>query len=117
MKKGFTLVELLGVIVILGIIGVLISPLVLNLINESRSDVDNEQVEAIKRAAKEYTTAHMYSLNCEPTCRVTIQTLIDEGYLEAKSIKNSTTGTDVSSSEQIEINWNGSKYTYKYPIN
>ena len=38
MKKGFTLIELLAVIVILAIIAVIAVPIVLNIIEESKSN-------------------------------------------------------------------------------
>ena len=48
MKKGFTLVELLGVIVILGIVGVIVTPLIMNAINESRQTASDSQKIAIE---------------------------------------------------------------------
>ena len=60
-KKGFTLVELLGVIVILGIIGLIVTPLVLGTINDSEENVNEMQVETIKRAAK-IMRMHMFLL-------------------------------------------------------
>ena len=57
--KGFTLVELLGVIVILAIIFTLISPTVTNIIVESRQTVYQKQIKAILNAAYDFTLQHL----------------------------------------------------------
>ena len=41
MKKGFTLVELLGTIVILGIIAVIAFPAIINQITDARGDIND----------------------------------------------------------------------------
>ena len=54
MKKGFTLVEILAVIIVLGIVSLIAVPRVLNIIEESRTDKLYAQKLIAKRAAKEY---------------------------------------------------------------
>ena len=51
-KKGFTLVELLAVIVILGIITVIAVPKVLDIINKSRESASNSSIKLVKDAIK-----------------------------------------------------------------
>lgn len=121
MKKGFTLVELLGVIVILGIIGLIVTPLVLGTINDSEENVDKMQVEAIKRAAKNYANAHVYTLDCEGnstscTVYITIGDLKAEGYLEDKDIVDATTDKTIPDSTRVGIVINNGKFSYKYPV-
>ena len=49
-KKGFTLVELLAVIVILGVIGTITAPIVINLIDDSRQSAFKSSLNGIKKA-------------------------------------------------------------------
>ena len=45
MKKGFTLIELLAVIVILAIIALIATPIVLNIINDTKERVQYLEVQ------------------------------------------------------------------------
>ena len=59
MKKGFTLIELLGVIVILAIIALIASPIVLNIINDSK-------INSVKSSASMYLkAAELYIANAQ----------------------------------------------------
>lgn len=53
-KKGFTIVELLGVFILLGIIAVLITPSILNLQKDADKDAFEQSVNALIRAAQVY---------------------------------------------------------------
>ena len=53
-KKGFTLVELLAVIVILGLLGALTIPLVEKIIKDNREKVHQVNVDTILNAAYDY---------------------------------------------------------------
>lgn len=112
MRKGFTLVELLGVIVILGIIGVIVTPVVQNLIKESGVDACKIQVESFIKAAKNYTSQNPY----KDYSSVTLSKLQEDGFLEGGEIKNPTGGNfDLNSSVIITKNGYGNySYTYNY---
>jgi len=62
MKKGFTLVELLGVIAILGIIGIIAFPVVNSTIKESKQDSYNAQVALIEEAAQKWSVKNVEHL-------------------------------------------------------
>ena len=53
-RKGFTLVELLAVIIILGSLAVIIAPQVMRYITNAREEAYDESIKAIKRATQQY---------------------------------------------------------------
>ena len=53
-KNGFTLIELLAVIVILAIIALIATPIVLNLINQTRKGAAARSAEGIRKSAQTY---------------------------------------------------------------
>ncbi len=55
-RKGFTLVELLAVIVVLGVIAMISVPVVLNLINESRKNSFKSSVNGMIKSVEMYYT-------------------------------------------------------------
>lgn len=55
-KKGFTLVELLAVVTILGVIATIATPIVKNYINDSKTDSAEASLKSVERAANLYFT-------------------------------------------------------------
>ena len=58
-RKGFTLVELLAVIVILSVIALITTPMILNIIEETRKKASIESVNGILDAAEKYEITSM----------------------------------------------------------
>ena len=65
MKKGFTLIELLAVIVILSVIALIATPLILNVVEESKKKASIESVNGIIDAAEKYQITGMLEGNIE----------------------------------------------------
>ena len=55
-KKGFTLIELIAVLVIMAIIALIVTPLVLNIIRKARVAADKRSIDAYGRSI-EYAIA------------------------------------------------------------
>lgn len=85
-KKGFTLVELLAVVIILTILIAMIAPNLVKLTKDKKQQVYNSKIEWIESNATLWGTAHLDSLNKQCTC-VTIQTLVDETYLSGENLE------------------------------
>lgn len=131
MKKGFTLIEMIGSIVILAMIAIVAFPAVLNLLNNSQGKIDDAMKNTAIGAAREYVNDHV---NCYPRigslpteCTsspnienelLTVQHLIDKGYLSETEISNHeemkndcikvTLSSDKNSKNQAK------KYEYEY---
>lgn len=86
-KKGFTLVELLAVLVIIAVIILLISPQILKKINDSKDSLYETQMEEIKKSARVY----MSNLKIDGTMSVSVGDLKKEGLVD-KDIKDPRTG-------------------------
>lgn len=94
-EEGFTLVELLAVIVILGIIMAIAVPSIGNVVNKAREDTAETEKVLIEDAARLYNTAED-----EPTFPVSVETLIDKGYLDLRESKTEKTG-EVTNTEGV----------------
>ena len=68
-EKGFTLVELLAVIVILGVILVIAVPQVMNVIKNSKDDAWDDSVSLIKRAIELKTSISNNSTSLSRLCK------------------------------------------------
>ena len=61
-QRGFTMVELLGVLSLLAILSLLIIPIVSNSVHDSNQDLYNVQIENIKEAARLWSADHVGEL-------------------------------------------------------
>lgn len=110
-KKGFTLIEIMAVIIILAIIAVIVVPLVTGSIKDSKDKLYETQLENIKSAAKSY----MINLDLDDEqnkISVTIEELKKLGLLD-KDIKDPRTDKDFDKCLTVEVEKNGNIYEYK----
>ena len=113
-KKGFTLVELLGVLVVLSVILMIAFPLITTYINKSKQKAYDTQMELIITGLKDYAIDHKEVLPVNDTDYVTF-TL---GQLKALGIVNNSVvnpldGKEIDDSMEFKIVKDGSKYTYQ----
>ena len=89
--KGFTLVEMIAVVVIIALISLIMLPLVINQVNNSKGKLDDTMNKVINESAISYIetngeyTTNYGSVNC-----IKIKDLIDYGYLDEPLINPST---------------------------
>ena len=113
-KKGFTLVELLGVLVVLSVILMIAFPLITTYINKSKQKAYDTQMELIITGLKNYANEQKEVLPVNDTDYVTF-TL---GQLKALGIVNNSVvnpldGKEIDDSMEFKIVKDGSKYTYQ----
>ena len=89
MKKGFTLAELLGVIVLLGALMLIIIPLVSNSMKDSKQELYNDQIESIKLSL-ELWMSYNQRPDIGETITLSLSQLKEAGFVEL-DIKNPIT--------------------------
>ncbi len=80
-KKGFTLAEILGVVVIISLLSIIIIPPVINKIRNNEEKSLEIQNELIYSATDEYVSDNKDQFNTQTNACISVQTLIDEGKL------------------------------------
>ena len=109
MKKGFTLVELLAVIIILAIIAMITTISVGTIIKDSKTNLSQMQKSKIEEATRAFYIKE--GMNNGATC-VNVSDLIQKGYIEKDVVKDPATSKEMTGS--VKISYNSNKYSYTY---
>ena len=109
MKKGFTLIELMAVVVIISLVCLLTFPNIVNQIKKSK-DVNKDNVEKVViSAAKKYVNDNIDKYNEEGDYCIAVQDLINNDYLKEDIVKDEENDiTDYSVSLMLS-----DKYVYE----
>lgn len=107
MKKGFTLVELLTVVVVIGLISLLMMPRILERFQNKKNEISLEAENMLNMAVYNYLQTHS-NVSC-----VTISELIDSGDL-IYPVKDIINNTILPNSAAIKITVLNNQYSYEY---
>lgn len=120
-RKGFTLVELLMVIILLAIIGIIIIPNMNNIINKSK----NRSCESLKKniisATKIYVNENKYDLGFSCTSSnnsykdITLEVLINAGKINSP-ITNPKTKKEIDTTSKVRVEFNCDTKDFTYEI-
>ncbi len=112
MRKGFTLVEIIAVIVILGLITLLSFPIILNAIKKTENNLSLGTKNLIYSASSQYINSHIndYSKTKGNVYCITLDTLVKENLLPA-TIQNEGLG-DFGLQTKVKITISDDKYDY-----
>ena len=113
-KRGFTLVELIGTIVILLVLSLLVFPNLLNLIKNSKKDISTSTKDFIYGQAKSYIydNVNSYTLKEGNIYCIGLKDLVSKNYLNTP-LKDAESGNDIDLSKQIEVKVNNNDYSYE----
>ena len=117
-KKGFTLIEITAVVVVLAIIALLITPVVTKVINKNRNKVYDDQINGIVASAKVWGAEHIGSLPGigESDVTITLDVLQKGGYAKAELVNPSTNELFDPLKTKIVIKNNNGNLIYKVVI-
>lgn len=109
--KGFTLAELLGVIIVLGVIALITFPIVNNTIKENKEKLYNSQLEEIKMSAEKWAYANINMLPTveNDTITVTLLELKKAGFVSLDA-RNPKTGELLPNDMIITITLKNNNY-------
>ena len=118
MKKGFTLVELLGVIMILGIILTITIYSVNSILNDSESSLSDVQKSTLEESAKIYYLKegidNESNGSYSGTVCVSVDYLANYGYLDKNTIYDPETTDEITGYVKITNEVKAGKYTDNY---
>ena len=134
--KGFTLVELLAVIAIMGMLAVIMVPTISGVIEENKTNSLSNLKNSIKSSARAYISDNRYEIRLDGSCtnsttrnitsidaesitesKITVELLIKKGYLKSNSddIINPKTNKQIyKSNSYIVVKYNCSSKDYDY---
>ncbi len=108
-NKGFTLVELLAVIVILSLLAIITTVSIGNIMSSSKNSLSDEQKKNLEESAKIYYIKEGMSSNVN--C-IDLSDLISKGYIESSEVLDPKTKKPMTGS--IKITFEANQYTYEY---
>lgn len=113
-KKGFTLIEILAVVTIMGLLFIIAIPKISNSLNSKKKEIDTTTKTMVINAAKLYINDHHSKFEKEKGkiyC-LPIVTLTKHEYLESP-VKNITDDVDITNSKSVKISYDDE---FKYEI-
>lgn len=113
-KNGFTLAELLGVVVILSLLLLIVFPSVVKELKEGETTIDNAVEQIIKNGASNYVENNKstYPTSKNATYCITLNTLVNAGEI-SKSLLIDKKGNALDLGKKVEVQIQSGQKTYK----
>ena len=115
-NKGFTLIELIGVILLLSILAIIVFPSILSSINKSENSLNDDNKKLIVANAKEYVNdnSDLFVKKSGNIYCIKLSTLSNAGYVQ--NVEGLKSGSSALSTDAVKVTYNGNKFVYEYVI-
>ena len=107
MKRGFTLVEMIAVILIMTLISIAVIPSILNLVNNKKAEISDTILEIIKTSVKNYLHNKNITYPSIPgnTYCIILSEVVESGELSS-SLKDIKTGNEIALTSVMKVQIN-----------
>lgn len=112
MKKGFTLVELLGVVVILTLIATIITVNVINVVKNTDSYIDDTTKTLLYTATERYLNDKL-TLKANDNYVITIKTLMDNEYISSYFV-DSQDNKEITENSCVKVSVRDGNINYEF---
>lgn len=111
--KGFTLIELMGVIIILALITLIATPNIIDQIRKMNTEVSKTQLAVLEAAADNYLSLNQnqYKVDNGRVYCITLQEIIDAGIL-TDPVVDAGTGEVISNNTVIRATVKNNSFSY-----
>ncbi len=106
-KKGFTLIEMIGVVLIMGLLTLLILPSIVNQLSAKKEEISQASLKLIYDATDLYVKEResTYTMTTGSTYCITLETLVNDGKLK-NTIKDFTTEKEIPLNKVVKVTVN-----------
>ena len=115
MKRGFTLVELLAVLILLGVVSLIAIPSIGKILNRSREKARESTKNELIKAAKNYYADNIRELPDDGSYKcLSVSKIEENGYISNDDIVDPTTEEKLTGYVKIYFDNTYNQYTYEY---
>ena len=111
-KRGFTLIEIIAIIILLSVIALITYPVINNLITEGKEKLYEKQINELERLSNTWVTNNINKLKTKDgyVYDLSFEELNEQGFTSDKQIKNPKTGKNLTGC--MKVTYNSSKKGY-----
>ena len=115
-SRGFTLVEMLGIIIIIGVLAVIAVPIINVIIKSYKDNAYQKQISLLEEEANKWSIANTEYLpeKSGDIIFVNLEMLIDDGYITNTEIKDPRNNKELNGCITITKDEENNQYNYKY---